>query len=177
MKTPASTRNLLAFLDIPPSLSYPDRKRMEVSMSARSKRNPVKPVPLATRMERRIDDLDGNVVLRQDFKGMADDDQIGRGMRTLVRKGKIVRIGQGLYAKATVGPLSGKILPRKDITDLAREAMSRLGYEVVPTRWERDYAQRKTEQVPLGRVVGVTKRVRRTISWEGRSVEFERRRG
>ena len=150
---------------------------MEVSMSVLSKRNQVKPVPLATRMERRLDDLGGNVVLRKDFKGMADDDQIGRGMRALVQKGKIVKIGQGIYAKATIGPLSGKIVPRKDITELAREAMNRLGYEVVQTKWEKDYAERKTEQIPLGRVVGVNKRVRRKISWGGRSVGFERSRG
>lgn len=143
-------------------------------MVARMKRDVTKPVPLAIRMERRIDDLAGNVVLRRDFEGMAGEDQIGRGIRVLARKGKLVRIGQGLYAKATVGPLSGRIVPRKDITELAREAMARLGVEVVPTRWEKDYAERKSEQVPLGRVVGVRKRVRRKISWEGRSVEFER---
>ncbi|CAO3439521.1 DUF6088 family protein [Azospirillum argentinense] len=135
-----------------------------------------KPVPLAARMERRIDALNGNVILRKDFRDLAGDDQIGRGVRTLVQKGKIIKIGQGLYAKTTVGPLSGKIIPRKDITDLAREAMERLGVEVVPTRWEKDYAERKTEQIPLGRVVGVNKRVRRKIAWGGRSIEFEQSR-
>jgi hypothetical protein len=135
-----------------------------------------KQTPLLLRMENKLSKLEGRVVLRDDFREMAGGDQIGRGMRALVSKGRLVRIGKGLYAKATVGPLSGRPVPRGDISSLAREAMNRLGVETVKTRWEEEYEERRTDQIPAGTVVAVKKRVRRRIAWGGKSVEFEVRR-
>jgi hypothetical protein len=44
----------------------------------------------------------------------------------------------------------------------------------VPTRLERAYNAGETTQVPTGRVVGVTRRVRRKIGYNGVSLSFER---
>jgi len=56
------------------------------------------------------------------------------------------------------------------------EALKRLGIEAVPTQLERDYAAGRTTQVPAGRAIGVTRRVRRKMGYNGAIVRFERAR-
>lgn len=131
-------------------------------------------LPLFERMSARLVEISGNVVLREDFHGFASYGGIGKCLKKLVVSGSIVRIGQGIYAKATIGPISGKIIPKTDIKALAKEAMQRLGVEIAQTEWERAYAERQTDQMPLGNVVAVKSRVRRKIEWGTRRVEFER---
>jgi len=55
-----------------------------------------------------------------------------------------------------------------------REALGRVGIETVPTRLERAYNAGETTQVPTGRVVGVTRRVRRKLGYGGFNLSFER---
>ena len=54
------------------------------------------------------------------------------------------------------------------------EALGRVGIETVPTRLERAYNAGETTQVPTGRVVGVTRRVRRKVGYSGINLSFER---
>lgn len=129
---------------------------------------------LEDRIAYRIARRKGDVVLREDFKDVAGYDQVGRALRNLVKKGKLVRIGYGLYAKATTSPLSGKIVPRKSLNALAKEALSRLNVEVVPSSYEKAYNEGRTTQVPTGRVIAVKDRVSRDIEFNGQRVIFER---
>jgi hypothetical protein len=90
-------------------------------------------------------------------------DQVGRALRDLVRKGRLMRIGQGLYARARRSSLDNKLMPEKGLATL-KDALRRLGVETVPTRFERAYDEGRSEQVPTGRVVAIRgKRVRRKI--------------
>jgi Transcriptional regulator, AbiEi antitoxin len=57
---------------------------------------------LETRLLNRIDRKRGDVFLRADFGDLGGYDQVGRVLRELVRKGRLVRVGQGLYARAAV---------------------------------------------------------------------------
>jgi hypothetical protein len=54
------------------------------------------------------------------------------------------------------------------------EALDRVGIKTVPTRLEQAYNAGETTQVPTGRVVGVTRRVRRRIGYRGINLNFER---
>jgi hypothetical protein len=56
---------------------------------------------------------------------------------------------------------------------LAAEALRRVGIEIAPTRLEQAYSAGQTTQVPAGRAVGVRKRVRRKIGYNGTYVSFE----
>ena len=47
-------------------------------------------------------------------------------------------------------------------------------HPTAPTRLEEDYRAGRTTQVPAGRVVAVTKRVRRRIGYNGTYLSFER---
>src|SRR6516225_5966531 len=53
---------------------------------------------LETKVLKRIDRKRGDVFLRVDFEDLGGYDQVGRALRALVRQGRLVRVGQGLYA-------------------------------------------------------------------------------
>ena len=114
------------------------------------------------------------VFLRKDFADLAGYDQVGRSLRQLVARGKLVKIGYGLYAKAAVSPLSGKVVPTTGFRELAEQALRRLEVAVVPSSYERAYNEGRTTQVPTGRVIGVKSRVARTIDYDGKYATFER---
>jgi Family of unknown function (DUF6088) len=125
------------------------------------------------RIANRIARSKREVFVRKDFKDIADYDQVGRSLRMLEAKGKIIKIGYGLYAKAAISPLSNRIIPRKGLRDLAIEALKKLNVEVVPSSYDQAYNEGRTTQIPTGRVVGVKGRVTRKIGYEGKYVTFE----
>ncbi len=129
---------------------------------------------LETRVIKRIARKRGDVFLRADFRDLGGYDQVGRVLRGLVGKGRLLRIGQGLYTRAAASPFDGTPAPVKGLRTLAKEALDRLGVESAPTRFEQAYNAGKTTQVPAGRVIAVKKRVRRKIGYNGAFVSFER---
>jgi hypothetical protein len=128
---------------------------------------------LEDRMAYRVERKRGSVYLREDFGDLADYDQVGRGLRRLVAKGKLVKIGYGLYARATRSPLSGNLIPEKSLPSLAAEALTRLKVEVRPSREARAYNAGGSTQVPTGRVLAVKGRISRKIGYDGKYVSFE----
>lgn len=128
---------------------------------------------LEDKVSERISRQKSAVILRDDFKDLGGYDQIGRILRSLVAKGVIVKIGYGLYAKTTLSIVSGKRIPQKPLPSLAREALTRLGIETVPSTLEKSYNTGNTTQVPTGRVIGVRGRVRRKIGYEGTYIVYE----
>ncbi|EKO3722610.1 S-adenosylhomocysteine hydrolase [Vibrio metschnikovii] len=48
---------------------------------------------------------------RKDFDDVASYDQVGRALRQLVKQGDLIKIGYGLYTKATLNSLTGKPMP------------------------------------------------------------------
>lgn len=134
----------------------------------------MKPDTLENRISRRIDRKRGDVFLRDDFLDLGGYDQVGRVLRTLVHKGRLVRLGYGLYTRAKPSPFNGRPAPIKGLKALTTEALTRLGIETIPTRMEQAYNAGKTTQVPAGRVIAVCKRVRRQIGYGGVFMSFER---
>jgi hypothetical protein len=133
----------------------------------------MRPETLEDRLLKRIDRKRGDVFLRADFGDLGGYDQVGRVLRKIVREGRLVRVGQGLYARARPSMMSGEPVPARGLTTLT-EALDRVGIKTVPTRLEQAYNAGETTQVPTGRVVGVTRRVRRRIGYSGINLNFER---
>jgi len=127
---------------------------------------------LETRIINRIERKRGDVFLRADFKDLGGYDQVGRVLRDLVRKGMLLKVSYGLYTRAVKSPFSERPVPPKGLETLT-EALRRVGVEVVQTRLEREYNAGLTTQVPTGRVVGVRRRVRRKIGYDGINLSFE----
>jgi len=127
---------------------------------------------LETRIINRIKRKRGDVFLRSDFKDLGGYDQVGRVLRDLVRKGMLLKVSHGLYTRAVKSPFSENPVPPKGLETLT-EALRRVGVEIVETRLEREYNAGLTTQVPTGRVVGVRRRVRRKIGYDGINLSFE----
>lgn len=84
---------------------------------------------LKTRMLEKIRKSRRTVFLRDDFKALGGYDQVGRVLRQLVAQGRLVRIGQGLYAKARKNKLTGKVMLAAPggFDQVSKEALTRLG--------------------------------------------------
>jgi hypothetical protein len=135
----------------------------------------MKPETLETRVLKRITRKRGDVFLRDDFRDLGGYDQVGRVLRSLVGKGRLLKLGYGVYSRAKQSPFSDKPVPPKGLTTL-NEALKRLGVETAPTRLEQDYNEGRTTQVPTGRVVAVRSRIKRKLGYNGISLRFERAR-
>lgn len=130
---------------------------------------------LEKRIANRIARKKGNVLLRRDFEDLGGYDQVGRALRRLVAKGALVKVGYGLYARATVSPLSGKVIPTKALPALATEALERLNVQMTFPGSTQAYNVGMTTQVPTGRVIAVKgSRISRKIGYDGKYVTYER---
>ena len=89
-----------------------------------------KPESLEARLLRRIARKRGDVFMREDFRDLGSSAQIGRALRALIQKGKLLRFGYGIYIRAEPSVLDGKPAPAKTVRELATEALARLGAEV-----------------------------------------------
>ena len=101
------------------------------------------------RMVRSIALRKGEVILRTDFESIGSASQISRALKELIRAGKIIRLGYGVYAKARPSILSGKPVARVSLEELAQEALQKLGVPVQLGRAQAAYAAGKTTQIPV----------------------------
>ena len=129
---------------------------------------------LENRIVERIARRKNNVFLRRDFSDLGGYDQVGRGLRRLVAKEQLVKLGYGLYVRAASSPLSGKTIPAKPLPLLAAEALRRLNVESAPASFTRAYSEGATTQVPTGRMIAVKGRISRKIGYDGKYATFER---
>jgi len=120
----------------------------------------------------RIESKDDDVLLRADFRDLGGYDQVGRALRKIVEKGRLLRVGYGVYTRAVQSPFSGRLIPKRGLATL-KEALQRLGIEAAPGRLEQDYNAGRTTQVPTGRVVAVRGRIRRKLGYNGINLSFE----
>jgi len=127
---------------------------------------------LETRVMKRIARKRGDVFLRADFQDLGGYDQVGRVLCGLVRNGRLLKVGYGVYTRAIRTPFSDNPVPPKGLATLT-EALKRLGVEVTTTRLEQDYNAARTTQTPTGRVVAVRGRIRRKIGYNGVFLSFE----
>jgi hypothetical protein len=138
------------------------------------KKGAILPDSLQDRLEKHIASERGDVFLRADFDDLGGYDQVGRALRQLVGKGRLMKVGYGMYTRARPSILDGTPVPTKGLRELADEALGRLGVETAPTRWDEAHTSGKSTQVPTGRVIGVRGRVRRKISYNGFPLKYER---
>ena len=65
---------------------------------------------LRNRLETRIARKRGDVFLPREFRDLGGEDQVLRVLRGLVREGRLVRLGYGVYGRAVRSRLSGEPL-------------------------------------------------------------------
>ena len=126
---------------------------------------------IATRIARK----QSPVLLREDFDDLGGYDQVGRALLALTKKGRLIKIGYGLYAKAKVSSLTGNIVPVEPLPALAQKALDRLGAAPAPSQLAVAYQEGRSTQVPTGRSISINKRISRRIGYNNMSVNYERR--
>ncbi|MGB8841927.1 MAG: hypothetical protein WCC64_12765 [Aliidongia sp.] len=120
---------------------------------------------LRERIEGRIARKRDDVFLPREFRDLGGEDQVLRALRGLVRDGRLVRLGYGVYGRAILSRLSGEPLlySPNGFIGAARQALTKLGVQWEPTEAETAYNEGRSTQIPVNPVVRVKGRFSRRL--------------
>ena len=128
-----------------------------------------------TRIARSIGRSKRDVFLRADFEKLGSPSRVTRAISELINKGKLVRLGYGVYAKAVPSPVTGNPIPRKVLESLVAEAFDSLGIPVDLGIARSAYATGSTSQVSMSVTVSTgSRRVNRKLKLGNREVLYEK---
>jgi hypothetical protein len=132
---------------------------------------------LQERVEARIAEKRDDVVLTREFRDLGGEDQVLRALRSLVRDGKLVRLGYGVYGRAEVSILSGRpmLAARGGFIDAARQALDKLGVPWEPTEFQRAYNEGRSTQIPVNPALKIKGRFARRLKYQDAELRLERR--
>ena len=136
-----------------------------------------KPKTLRARIEARLARKAGDsVFLTREFADLSGQTQVVRALHGLVRDGRLVRLGYGVYARAIVSRLSGEplLFNPTGLRGAAREALTKLGVEWEPTESERAYNEGRSTQIPVNPVLRVKGRFARRLRDKDRELVLVR---
>ncbi len=127
---------------------------------------------IGDRLARRRDE----VFLTREFRDLGGEDQVLRALRGLVRDGRLVRLGYGVYGRAETSRLSGKpmLAATGGFIGAARQALDKLGVSWEPTDAQRAYNEGRTTQVPVNPAVRVKGRFARHLRYQDTELRLER---
>jgi hypothetical protein len=131
---------------------------------------------LRERIETRIARKRDDVFLTREFTDLGGEDQVLRALRGLVRDGRLVRLGYGVYGRAIASSLSGEpmLYTPSGFAGAARQALTKLGVDWEPTEAERAYNEGRSTQIPVNPVVRVKGRFARQLRYRGMELVLER---
>ena len=131
---------------------------------------------LRERVEGRIAERRDDVFLPREFRDLAGEDQVLRALRELVREGRLLRLGYGVYGRAETSRLSGQpiLAARGGFIDAARQALDKLGVPWEPTEYQRAYNEGRSTQVPVNPAVRVKGRFARRLAYQDAELQLER---
>jgi hypothetical protein len=132
---------------------------------------------LRERVEARIARKPGeDVFLPREFADLGGEDQVLRVLRGLVREGRLVRLGYGVYGRAVVSQLSGEpiLYSPNGFAGAARQALTKLAVKWEPTEAERAYNEGRSTQVPVNPAVRVRGRFSRKLRYRNTELVLER---
>ena len=130
---------------------------------------------LADRIGARIDaNRRAAAFVRDDFLNLGGYDQVGRALRELVKRGRLVRVGYGIYGKARRSTVTGKPVPAKPVIAIATEGLRKVGYKVSPSEAARAYREGRSTQVPARQALNLAgQRISRVIQYGRDRVVYE----
>jgi hypothetical protein len=131
---------------------------------------------LQDRVEARIAEKRDDVMLTREFRDLGGEDQVLRALRSLVRDGKLVRLGYGVYGRAEVSRLSGRpmLAARGGFIDAARQALDKLGVSWEPTDFQRAYNEGRSTQIPINPALRIKGRFARRLKYQDAELRLER---
>ena len=131
---------------------------------------------LRARIGERIARRRDEVFLTREFRDLGGEDQVLRALRGLVRDGRLVRLGYGVYGLAETSRLSGEpmLAATGGFIGAARQALDKLGVAWEPTDAQRAYNEGRTTQVPVNPAVRVKGRFARHLRYQDTELRLER---
>lgn len=128
---------------------------------------------LEKRIQYRIKKSKASVFMLPDFLDLSDRDQVMRALRKLIKKGLILKVGQGVYVKAEHSLLSDSYVPSITLSDIGKAVAKKLKIKVIPNKFEVWYNEVKSTQVPTGLVISIIGRINRKIGFNGIYIKYE----
>jgi hypothetical protein len=122
----------------------------------------------------RIQQIAGNVVLREEIEDMGSSRQISRCVNDLVDMGELVKIGYGVYAKAYVSEYINRPVIKGGFDQVCKEALTKLGVAWMPGSAEQAYNAGRSTQVPVRTVVQLKSRYRGHLNYGNRNLIVEK---
>ena len=131
---------------------------------------------LREKVESRIAERRDDAFLPREFRDLGGEDQVLRVLRGLVRDGRLVRLGYGVYGRAEVSRLSGQpmLAAQGGFIGVARQALDKLGVPWEPTEFQRAYNEGRSTQVPVNPAVRVKGRFVRRLRYQDTELRLER---
>ncbi|MFZ6876265.1 DUF6088 family protein [Undibacterium sp. Di27W] len=129
---------------------------------------------LEERMLRSIKLRSSNIILRADVAHLGSASQVSEALNSLLKKGVLVRIGTGVYAKTRKSSVTGATIPSGSLETLATEALQKMGVRVQAGRVAAEYNSGRTTQMPGSFVANTgSRRISRKIAVGGRELAYE----
>jgi len=126
------------------------------------------------RILRSISRRTGVVMLRAEFDRFGSYSNVSKALASLVKEGRLVRAGKGVFVKTKISSLTGNVIPAGSLEIVATEALGKLGVEVWPGRLAEEYNQGKSTQIPARMVVNTgRRRISRRIEIGGCTLIYE----
>lgn len=131
---------------------------------------------LQAKIEQRIAERSDDVFLTREFADLGGERQVLRALSKEVEDGGLIRLGYGIYGRATPSRLSGKpILANPGgFTGAVRIALTKLGVPWEPSAAERAYNEGRSTQIPMNPKLKVKGRFSRRLSYDGKPLMIER---
>lgn len=131
---------------------------------------------IQAKIEARLAERSDEVFLTREFNDLGDKRQVLRGLSNTVRDGKLIRIGYGIYGRATRSALTGQpiLAARQGFAGASQAALTKLGITWQVTELERAYIEGRSTQIPANAVVQIKGRFSRKISYRGKPLVIQR---
>lgn len=123
---------------------------------------------LRDKIERQIARKKGDdVFLTREFRKLGGEDQVLRALRALVKDGRLVRLGYGVYCRAEASSVNGQgaCSDREGFLGVAHQALDKLGVTWEPTKAQRVYNEGRATHASLNPVVHAKGRFSRQLRY------------
>ena len=131
---------------------------------------------LREKVEARIAERRDDAFLTREFSDLSGEDQVLRTLRGLVREGRLVRLGYGVYGRAEQSRLSGQpiLAAPGGFMAAARQALDKLGVRYEATEFQQAYNEGRSTQVPVNPALRVKGRFARRLRYQDAELRLER---
>ena len=115
------------------------------------------------------------VVLRADFAKFGSPSQVSRVIAEVVKEGRLIRVGQGIYAKTRVNQFTKQPSVNGTLEEVAAETFRKLKIAIEPSRAMLEYNAGRTTQMPMEYCINTKgRRISRRIEVGTQTVKYEK---